>query len=364
MIYRDYGRTGKKVSLLGFGGMRFEDIDNRDRCVQMMVEAARAGVNYFDTAPGYFGGKGEVVFGEGFKELRRQGLPFFCSTKTSRASEKRIRGEVNAQLNRMKVDAIDFYHVWCVLSLESWKDREQKGAMGALRKLKEEGLIRHVCVSSHLPGEELGELLREGQFEGVLFGYSAYNAPFRQEAFAAIAERALGCAVMNPLGGGIIPENPEVFDFVRTRAGQTVVEGALHFLFGHSQISTVLVGFGKPAEIREAVAAVDRFAGAGLADVQGVKARRSEALKELCTGCRYCDHCPEGIPVPGLMDAYNHKVLYGTGEAAAKRLRTHWGLLPAEAAKCTGCGQCEEACTQHLPIAGRLRELAALTPGT
>jgi predicted aldo/keto reductase-like oxidoreductase len=50
MIYRRYGRTGKQCSVLGFGGMRFQAIDDRARCVEMMVEAARGGINYFDTA--------------------------------------------------------------------------------------------------------------------------------------------------------------------------------------------------------------------------------------------------------------------------------------------------------------------------
>ena len=71
MIYREYGTTGKKCSALGFGGMRFKSIDDTDACVQMMVEAAKGGVNYFDTAPGYFGVKSEQVYGAGFKELRR-----------------------------------------------------------------------------------------------------------------------------------------------------------------------------------------------------------------------------------------------------------------------------------------------------
>jgi aryl-alcohol dehydrogenase-like predicted oxidoreductase len=76
MIYREYGTTGKKCSVLGFGGMRFAQIDDHEACVAMMVEAARGGVNYFDTAPAYFGIKSEQVFGEGFSEMRRLGLPF------------------------------------------------------------------------------------------------------------------------------------------------------------------------------------------------------------------------------------------------------------------------------------------------
>ena len=84
MIYLKYGKTGKQVSLVGFGGMQFGDIDNRDECVETMLRAARGGINYFDTAPGYFGTKSEEVFGLGFEEMRREGLPFYSATKTSK----------------------------------------------------------------------------------------------------------------------------------------------------------------------------------------------------------------------------------------------------------------------------------------
>jgi uncharacterized protein len=82
MIYRNYGSTGARVSALGFGGMRFDDIDNHAECVEMMLAAARGGVNYFDTAPKYFGTKSEEVFGLGLAEMRRQSLPYYLATKT------------------------------------------------------------------------------------------------------------------------------------------------------------------------------------------------------------------------------------------------------------------------------------------
>lgn len=362
VIYRPYGTTGKEVSLVGFGGMRFKQIEDRERCVEMVVAAAQSGINYFDTAPGYFGARGEEVFGEGFQELRRLGLPFYASTKTFKTSEKQVGREIEAQLRRLKLDAIDFYHVWCILTLGNWRDRVRKGVIQGFRKAKEEGLVRHVCVSSHLAGGDLAELLREELFEGVLFGYSAYNFSFRQAALQAVADRGIGCAVMNPLGGGLIPQNPRIFEFLKTRADQTVVEAGLHFLFAHPQISTVLVGFGELGEVREAVAAVDRFEGVAAAELERMKRNVGEAFRDLCTGCEYCDHCPEGVPVPKLMEAYNHKLLYGTAEAASRRLKMQWNLPPAAAEKCTKCGQCEDACTQHLPITERMRELASLSP--
>jgi len=165
MIYKPYGQTGKQCSILGFGGMRFKSIDDQDACVEMMIEAAKGGVNYFDTAPGYFGVKSETVFGAGFKELQKLNLPFYCATKTSASTETAIRKEIEAQLKRLGLDSIDFYHVWCIIDLKTWEQRKKNGVVTAFRKLKQEGLIKHICVSSHLIGDQIKELLKEEVFD-------------------------------------------------------------------------------------------------------------------------------------------------------------------------------------------------------
>ena len=360
MIYREYGKTGKQLSLLSFGGMRFSNIDNHDDCVQMMVEAAEGGINYFDTAPQYFGIKSEQVFGKGLAELRRRGLPYYSATKTFSADEKIIRQELEAQLKRLQVDCIDFYYVWCLIHLDDWRGRRKKGVVEVFRKLKEEGLIRHICVSHHLPGDQVKEVLEEDEFEGVLFGYSAANFAYREETFAAIAERKLGAVVMNPLAGGVIPRHPELFKFVQTQPDETVSQAALRFLFAHQDITSVLVGFANSAEVKEGLEAVKGFQEITPARLAELKLGINEAFRDLCTGCRYCDNCPEGIPVPRLMDAYNHLLLGDGKYAMFDRLKWHWTTSPDEAAKCTECGECEDACTQHLPIIGRLGKMAEL----
>jgi uncharacterized protein len=360
VIYREYGKTGKKVSMLGFGGMRFSNVDDREACTAMMVEAAKGGVNYFDTAPGYFSTRSEQAFGDGFRELARQGLPYFCSTKTFAVTESAIRKELDGQLKRLGVSAVDFYHIWCITSVENWRGRRKDGILETFRKLKEEKLIRHICVSSHLIGDEIKELLMEGVFEGVLFGYSAYNFNTRQAAFDAIAAKDLGCVVMNPLGGGIIPRNPKIFDFIRMRPEESVVEAALRFLFSHERIDVSLVGFSTVEQVRESLKAVERFQPLSAAELDRIKKGIRGAFGELCTGCQYCDECPQEIRIPQLMDAYNQKRLSGQDQDLLNRLSWHWNLEPSEAAKCTECGHCEEACTQHLPIMARLKEIAAV----
>jgi predicted aldo/keto reductase-like oxidoreductase len=359
MIYREYGQTGKKVSLLGFGGMRFKNVDDHEACVRMMIAAAEGGVNYFDTAPGYFETRSETVFGKGFAELRRRKLPWFSATKTFATSEDAIRREIEGQLKRMDISAIDFYHIWCITSLDNWQGRKRDGILQTFRKLKEEGLVKHICVSSHLIKDEIRELLMEGVFEGVLFGYSAYNFQTRQEAFDAIRAKKLGAVVMNPLGGGLIPEHPELFAFLQ-RTGESTVTAALRFLWDHPEISVTLVGFQTIEQVQEALAAMEGYMPRTADELNAVKAAAGASFENICTGCAYCDDCPQGIPIPQFMDSYNQKLLGNKPEKdlVGDRLKWHWSISRSIAGKCVACGQCEQACTQHINIIERLKEIA------
>jgi len=359
MIYRPYGKTGKEVSLLGFGGMRFADIDDREKCVRTMLAAAEGGVTYFDTAPAYFGTKSEETFGEGLAALRAKGLPYYVATKTFKSKPAEIRAEIEDQLKRLGVPSIDFYHVWCITSLQNWEERKRDGVLDEFRRLKEEGLVKHLCVSSHLIGDEIKELLMEGVFEGVLFGYSAYNFRTREAAFDAVRAKGLGAVVMNPLGGGVIPQHPELFGFLKRDAAEGVVPAALRFLWDHREISTTLVGFSNEGEVRAALSAMDGYVPRSEAELARVKDAAAASFEGICTGCGYCDDCPQGIPIPRFMDAYNQSILTDKADAISSRLKYHWSEKPARAAECVECGQCEAACTQHLPIIERLKEIAA-----
>jgi predicted aldo/keto reductase-like oxidoreductase len=199
----------------------------------------------------------------------------------------------------------------------------------------------------------------EGVFEGVLFGYSAYNFQTRQEAFDAIRARKLGAVVMNPLGGGVIPQHPELFGFLR-RPGESTVAAALRVLWDDPEISVTLVGFETVEQVTEALQAMDGYKPRTPAELEAVKAKSPDSFEGICTGCAYCDNCPQDIPIPEFMDAYNQKLLDKTGmkDPIGERLYWHWDIERAAAGKCTACGQCESACTQHIPIIKRLKEIS------
>lgn len=354
MIYSEYGTTGIDLSAIGFGGMRFPDENDIEGCAALVTAAHEAGINYFDTAPGY--GKSEEIFGAAFREMlpKRQNSPFFVSTKSNKTEPDAIRRDLETSLTRMGLDHVDFYHMWCVMSPESYGNRVAGGALKEFERLKDEGLIRHICISTHMRGEDIGPVLRDYPFDGVLLGYSAMNFAYRDQGVQTAADLGRGVVVMNPLGGGIIPQNPDRFGFIKTREGETVVEGALRFLLSDPRITVRLVGFSSQAHIGEAISAVDGFRPLPEETRQKVMKGLADSFDSLCTSCGYCDNCPQGIPVPKLMEACNHYILKGTGSELLIRLRYHWGVHDLEYLdRCTRCGQCEEACTQKLPILER-----------
>jgi predicted aldo/keto reductase-like oxidoreductase len=355
MWTKPYGSTGKQVSAVSFGGMRFADFNDIDGMASVVKHAYDKGINYFDTAPGYGGGKSEEIMGAAFREMDRG--TFYVSTKSMKADGDEMRQELEQSMTRMGVDAVDFFHIWCIVTLDMWQERIDGGAVAAALKAKEEGIIKHVVVSSHLPGDQLGQVLREGPFEGVLLGYCAANFPYREPAVQLASERGMGVMTMNPLGGGLIPANPEKFDFIRGPHDETVVEAAIRFNVSNPNITSAVVGFSNIAQVDQAVAAVENFEPYPAAHVDAIRGKVMDAFNGLCTGCGYCLPCPNDIDTAKLMDVYNIAILSDSFESAKGRLNFHWFNSAGNPEACSLCGLCESRCTQHLPIRNRLQEL-------
>ncbi len=359
MLYKSYGNTGKEISAVSFGGMRFANPEDLQAEAKLVHYAHSKGINYFDTAPGYCNDNSELILGEAFKHMDRS--TFYVSTKSNKPDGDELRKDLETSLERMGVEKIDFFHIWYVLSLEAWAQRIDGGAVAAAVKAKEEGLIEHLVVSSHMNGEDLKVMLAEGPFEGVTLGYCAINFPFRDEAVKAAGDMGIGVVTMNPLGGGLIPQQAERFDFIRGPQDNTVVDAAIRFNVSNPAVTSVLVGFSNEQHVDEAVAAVEDFQPYPQAHIDSMRSKILDSFEGLCTGCGYCLPCPEGVEIPKMMDAYNLRVcIDDQPKRIRNRLKWHWSMTPDHAGLCSQCGACEERCTQHLPIIQRLEEIAAL----
>ncbi len=356
MIYRTYGQTGKKVSAIGFGGMRFPEPDQIEKSAELILYAHEKGITYFDTAPLYCQDKSQEIFGRAFKQLPRDS--FFVSTKSFESDGDKLRASIEGSLEKMGIAQIDFFNIWGLKSAEEWAGRKKGGALEALFKARDEGLVKHIVFSTHMTREEAKSVFEEEIFEGVTLGYNAINFPIREQVVADAGRHGLGVVVMNPLGGGLIPQHAERFDFIRSKDDPDVVSAALRFVLSNPSVTVALVGFSSKEEIDQAVAVTENFNALSAGHREALKEQITDKFEGLCTGCGYCLPCPQGLRIPRLMDAYNMRILQGP-EAyhIANRLKYHWGLAPTDAEECTSCGACEKACTQHLPIIERLEEI-------
>jgi hypothetical protein len=358
MWTKPYGQTGASISVIGFGGMRFARPADLDGSAALVRHAHARGINYFDTAPFYCDDKSEEILGRAFRTLPRDS--FFVSTKSFAADGDDLRASLEKSLRRLQVDRIDFFHIWCLLRPGELEERIRKGAIAAAQRAQREGLIKHLVVSSHLGGEDNAAVLDSGLFAGITIGYNALNFPFRARTLEAAARHSVGVVTMNPLGGGLIPRNAARLSFLKGPQDRDVVQAAIRFNVSQPAITAALVGFSSEQEVDEAVAAVDGFEPYPAAHIEQVKANIGAGFEGFCTGCGYCMPCPADLQIPKLMDAFNAKILDGNDSAIQDRLKWHWGLAPDAAAACVECGDCENACTQHLPIRERLKMIAAL----
>jgi predicted aldo/keto reductase-like oxidoreductase len=237
------------------------------------------------------------------------------------------------------------------------------GQYEGLMKCKEEGLIDNIVISTHLPGHQVKEIIAKGEFEGVLLGVNILNFPYRWEGVEAAHEAGLGVVAMNPLSGGQIPQYEKDLSFL-VKGDEAPTEAALRFCISCPQITVTLVGFTTAEHIDMACRVAEAAKPFTNDEIEQLRGQLSEDMNAVCTGCGYClKGCPENLPVANYMQIYNDKALFKRSEEQIlKRLKDEyiWGLLVdrvADAGDCVECGACEEACTQHLNIIERLKEI-------
>jgi len=364
MYYKQYGNTDMKASAVGMGTMRYDDADvqagNYAKCAEVVLYAHEKGINFFDSAPFYCSDKSEEITGIALSQLPRDS--FYISSKVNMGSyggeftPDAFQSRLETTLKRLQVDYLDFYYLWCLLDVKSF-EKQYELMYSSFEKAQKEGLIRNITFSSHMQGTQLEEVIKTNSFQGMLIGYNALNYRFRQAGIKAAYDNGMGIVVMNPLGGGLIPNNPKVFEYLTEGTDLNVAQAALRFVASHKEITVALCGCTTKEHVDDAVKSVENLVEKTVSQIYAEYESKGITLNNLCTGCGYCKSCPQDIDIPKYMDSYNEKIL---GHRILDRLQWHWGIPASKAAECTKCGQCETLCTQHLPIIDRLEEIALL----
>lgn len=368
MQYTEFGKTGIKVSRLGFGCMRLpytetegKKVFDEEESIRMMHRAMELGVNYFDTAPGYCDTISEIIVGKALKGHRDQ---VYLSTKypTEVGTGDDYEKKLETSLKKLDTDYIDFYHFWGI-SLDKWEKKldTPDGPLARALKLRDQGVIRHISFSFHDKPENVMEIIRrgQGQLASVLCQYNLLDRA-NEEAIAYAHEQGLGVTIMGPVGGGRLGAPSQVIQDLLPGKVQSSAEMALRFVMNNQNVNIALSGMSSMEMVEENARVASDMSALSAEEKVRVDAMMEEnrRLAELyCTGCNYCMPCPKGLNIPEIFKMMNYHRVYGLTEYAKKTYAAigSGNLKFQNAAACVGCGQCEKKCPQHLRIREQLR---------
>lgn len=373
MIYRRFGNTGENVSAIGFGCMRFPEIEkdgrwsvDQEKVDEMIRCAYERGINYFDTAPYYCHHNSEEAVGRAVKPFRDKVL---ISTKLPGGDLKKADDFwrfLEQSLTRLQTGYVDFYHVWGTNYNAFKAEIVERGVLPLVRQAKEQGMIRHFSFSFHDKHENIQKIIELAQAEGVpmesmLVQYNMLDRGVEDMLVYANGQKGLGTVAMGPVGGGRLAARTKFTDSLAGDTGLTSYELAFRFVLGNPNVCCALSGMQNLEMVKQncAIAESDRPLSEDEWRQLGEAVERLRRFSDLyCTGCGYCQPCPVGIDIPHIFDQFTHHNVYGLSENAKNGWRNYVNDRHGKtSADCVNCGQCEKKCPQKLQIRDQLKRV-------
>jgi uncharacterized protein len=382
MVYRDMGRTGIRVSALGYGCMRYPKKGARidvERSERQLRSALDRGVNYFDTAWAYLGGQSEAILG---RVLRDAGVFSASSAVTAYIadkippyllfSRKDMERMLETMLRRLGTERIDFLLAHALGDFASWKRLRELGYPEFLADARRAGKIRFAGFSWHGNRDEFKKVVDDYPWDFCQIQYNYMDEHYQagREGLEHAAARGLGVVVMEPLRGGALvgrlpAEVARAMGAAQTK--RSAAAWALDWVWDQGEVSSVLSGLNEEAHIAENLALAEASRPgmlsqedrAMMADISSVYAR---LMRVGCTGCSYCMPCPFGVDIPYAFSSLNTLHLFNDRHARFQYSLFTSGMSggkSSDASRCTECGACEKKCPQHIEIRKMLKEADA-----
>ena len=331
MEYAMLGKTGLRISRMGFGGIPIQKTDAQVTRA-LMEELVAHGVNYIDTARGYT--VSEAYLGEALCGLRDR---FVLATKSMARTKEAMARDIETSLANLRTDHIDLYQV----HNPSLKELEQVcapgGALEALLEAKAAGRIGHIGVTAHMAAV-FERALTLPWVETVMFPYNIVET--QGEALMKRAhEQGVGFICMKPLAGGALED----------------AALAMRFIAQNPDVSVVIPGMCDVREVRQNIDAFENTAPLTQAELAKIGTIRKELGTQFCRRCNYCQPCTAGINISGIFVLEGYLQRYGLGDWA----KTRYADMKIKAGDCIGCGACESRCPYELPIRDMLARCKA-----
>lgn len=363
MLYREFGKTGIKISALGFGAMRLPNDDQM--AVDIMRSAVDQGVNYIDTA--YVYGESERRVGLALRDGYRDKIYLSTKNPLMNLSLDDWKTRMEESLTKLQTDHIDFYNVIHGMNYENYENfMVAEKALDMILKYKEEGVIRHIVFSTHDTPEGVRKSIDTGVFEGMTIQYNLLNREY-EDVIAYAHEKGMGVVIMGPVGGGILGTPQSGFTNKLGGTFASTPELAIRFVLANPNVTCALSGMGSADMVNENVIVASNpnpLTKDELADIDRACDELKEACNLYCTGCRYCMPCPNNVDIPGCFSAFNSYRVYGSLEAAKNSynwISTDNGNDKKDnsARMCIECGLCMDKCPQKIDIINQLKEVEA-----
>lgn len=363
----------KCMPKLGFGLMRLPEqkgVIDHDHVCRMVDKYMQAGMNYFDTAYVYHGGRSEVEAREAVvKRYPRES--FMIATKLP-AWEIKQESDVdrifNEQCERAGVDYFDFYLLHSIEDGNNYDTYVKYDCFKWGVKMKEAGKIRHFGFSFHGTPELLEKIVDEHpevEFVQIQLNYLDRTNPVvqSQKLYDILAARNIPIIIMEPVRGGMLASLGSDIDskFKAMRPGDSVASWALRYVGSLPCVMTILSGMSNEEQMDDNINTFRNFEPMSEEEFKLIDEVTDEVLSIPqigCTSCKYCvDGCPMSISIPDIFRTVNTLRRY-PDDWRSKNFYS--GLIgrSGKASDCIGCGQCEGVCPQHLPIIELLKEAA------
>ena len=330
MEYRILGRTGLKVSRMGFGGIPIQRIDAKGTRA-LMLRLRDEGINYIDTARGYT--VSESYLGEALEGIRGD---FTLATKSMSRTKEAMAKDIDISLGNLRTDYIDLYQVHNPSVAQLEQVVAPGGALEALQEAKAAGKIGHIGLTAHsLEVFTMG--LEMPWVETIMFPYNIVESQ-GIDLIAKCAEKGIGFIDMKPLAGGAIED----------------ATLALRYVCANNNVTITIPGMAELAELDQNLAAVNDTTPLTDADFARMDAIRKELGTHFCRRCNYCAPCTVGISIPSCFLFQGYLQRYGLADWAKGR----YAAMSVKASACIGCGACEGRCPYSLPIRDMLKKVA------
>ena len=330
MEYKVLGKTGLRVSVMGFGGIPIQRIDaaGTKPLIHRLMEA---GVNYIDTARGYT--VSEEYLGEALEGIRQN---FILATKSMARDKASMEKDIATSLKNLRTDYIDLYQIHNPNAAQLEQVMAPGGALEALVEAREAGKIGHIGITLHAV-DLFEKALELPWVETIMFPYNIVETQ-AEALIAKCAEKNIGFIAMKPLAGGAIEDG----------------RLAMRYICANPAVTVAIPGMADMAEVEQNLAAAEDHSPLNDQELAAMETIRKELGTNFCRRCNYCQPCSAGINISGafLFEGYHNR--YGLQGWAKDR----YLALPKTASDCVDCGLCEERCPYHLPIRQMLKNVA------